>query len=58
MALTSVLKKFFNRLNENVSSSVEKKTILTFSLYLKAVTHLTQTYPGFVVKMEERRSCF
>jgi hypothetical protein len=45
MALTS-LKNNFNRLNENVSSNGKKQP--EFLVVLLAVTHLTQTYPGFV----------
>ncbi|MFT4983538.1 MAG: putative circularly permuted ATP-grasp superfamily protein [Flavobacterium sp.] len=47
MALTSFLKIIFNRLNENVSSNGKKQPEFLVVL-LKAVTHLTQTYPGFV----------
>jgi uncharacterized circularly permuted ATP-grasp superfamily protein/uncharacterized alpha-E superfamily protein len=47
MALTSFLKIIFNRLNENVSSHGKKQPEFLVVL-LKAVTHLTQTYPGFV----------
>ena len=47
MVLTSFLKLIFNRLNENVSSKGKKQPEFLIVL-LKAVTHLTQTYPGFV----------
>jgi hypothetical protein len=42
-----VSKNNFNRLNENVSSNGKKQPEFLVVL-LKAVTHLTQTYPGFV----------
>jgi uncharacterized circularly permuted ATP-grasp superfamily protein/uncharacterized alpha-E superfamily protein len=47
MALTSFLKIIFNKLNENVSSNGKKQPEFLVVL-LKAVTHLTQSYPGFV----------
>lgn len=47
LVLTSFLKIIFNRLNENVSSHGKKQPEFLVVL-LKAVTHLTQTYPGFV----------
>jgi hypothetical protein len=46
LVLTSFLKIIFNRLNENVSSHGNSPEFLV--VLLKAVTHLTQTYPGFV----------
>jgi len=47
MVLTGFLKIIFNRLNENVSRRGNKQPEFLIVL-LKAVTHLTQTYPGFV----------
>ncbi|WP_418262122.1 circularly permuted type 2 ATP-grasp protein [Flavobacterium faecale] len=47
MALTSFLKIIFSRLNENVNSHGKKQPEFLIVL-LKAVTHLTQSYPGFV----------
>lgn len=47
LVLTSFLKIIFNRLNENVSSRGKKQPEFLIVL-LKAVTHLTQAYPGFV----------
>jgi uncharacterized circularly permuted ATP-grasp superfamily protein/uncharacterized alpha-E superfamily protein len=47
MALTSFLKIIFNRLNENVNRHGKKQPEFLVVL-LKAVTHLTHTYPGFV----------
>lgn len=47
LILTSFLKIIFNKLNENVSSKGKKQPEFLIIL-LKALTHLTQTYPGFV----------
>lgn len=47
MALRSFLKIILNRLNENVSKSNNKQPDFLIVL-LKSLTHLTQTYPGFV----------
>ncbi|TDD97822.1 circularly permuted type 2 ATP-grasp protein [Flavobacterium cellulosilyticum] len=47
MALRSFLKIILNRLNENVSKNGDKQPEFLIVL-LKSLTHLTQTYPGFV----------
>ncbi|OYX84102.1 MAG: hypothetical protein B7Y83_09295 [Flavobacteriales bacterium 32-34-25] len=47
LVLTSFLKIVFNKLNVNVSSKGKKQPEFLIVL-LKALTHLTQTYPGFV----------
>lgn len=49
MALRSFLKIILNRLNENVSKQGDKQPEFLVVL-LKSLTHLTQTYPGFVGK--------
>ncbi len=49
MALRSFLKIILNRLNENVTKQGNKQPDFLVVL-LKAITHLTQTYPGFVGK--------
>lgn len=49
MALRSFLKIILNRLNENVIKHGNKQPEFLVVL-LKSVTHLTQTYPGFVGK--------
>lgn len=49
MALRSFLKIILNRLNENVTKNVNKQPDFLIVL-LKSLTHLTQTYPGFVGK--------
>jgi uncharacterized circularly permuted ATP-grasp superfamily protein/uncharacterized alpha-E superfamily protein len=49
MALRSFLKIILNRLNENVTKSDNKQPTFLIVL-LKSLTHLTQTYPGFVGK--------
>ncbi|AWG20166.1 hypothetical protein FFWV33_00825 [Flavobacterium faecale] len=47
MVLTGFLKIIFSRLNENVSARGKKQPEFLIVL-LKALTHLTQSYPGFV----------
>ncbi|WP_366186859.1 circularly permuted type 2 ATP-grasp protein [Flavobacterium ovatum] len=47
MVLTGFLKIIFSRLNENVSNHGKKQPEFLIVL-LKALTHLTQSYPGFV----------
>ena len=47
MVLTGFLKIIFNKLNENVSNHGKKQPEFLIVL-LKALTHLTQSYPGFV----------
>jgi len=49
MALRSFLKIILNRLNENVTKHGNKQPEFLVVL-LKSLTHLTQTYPGFVGK--------
>jgi uncharacterized circularly permuted ATP-grasp superfamily protein/uncharacterized alpha-E superfamily protein len=49
MALRSFLKIILNRLNENVTKKDNKQPEFLVVL-LKSLTHLTQTYPGFVGK--------
>ena len=49
MALRSFLKIILNRLNENVVKHGNKQPDFLVVL-LKSLTHLTQTYPGFVGK--------
>ncbi|WP_264564235.1 circularly permuted type 2 ATP-grasp protein [Flavobacterium sp. N3904] len=49
MALRSFLKIILNRLNENVIKNGNKQPDFLVVL-LKSLTHLTQTYPGFVGK--------
>ena len=49
MALRSFLKIILNRLNENVTKNDNKQPDFLIVL-LKSLTHLTQTYPGFVGK--------
>jgi uncharacterized circularly permuted ATP-grasp superfamily protein/uncharacterized alpha-E superfamily protein len=49
MALRSFLKIILNRLNENVTKHGNKPPDFLVVL-LKSLTHLTQTYPGFVGK--------
>ncbi|MCG9791344.1 circularly permuted type 2 ATP-grasp protein [Flavobacterium algicola] len=49
MVLTGFLKIIFSRLNENVSTHGKKQPEFLIVL-LKALTHLTQSYPGFVGK--------
>jgi uncharacterized circularly permuted ATP-grasp superfamily protein/uncharacterized alpha-E superfamily protein len=49
MALRSFLKIILNRLNENVVKHGNKQPEFLVVL-LKSLTHLTQTYPGFVGK--------
>lgn len=49
MALRSFLKIILNRLNENVTKNEKKQSDFLIVL-LKSLTHLTQTYPGFVGK--------
>lgn len=49
MALRSFLKIILNRLNENVTKNGNKQPDFLVVL-LKSLTHLTQTYPGFVGK--------
>lgn len=49
MALRSFLKIILNRLNENVTKHGNKQPDFLVVL-LKSLTHLTQTYPGFVGK--------
>jgi len=49
MALRSFLKIILNRLNENVIKHGNKQPDFLVVL-LKSLTHLTQTYPGFVGK--------
>ena len=49
MALRSFLKIILNSLNENVTKSDNKQPDFLVVL-LKSLTHLTQTYPGFVGK--------
>ncbi len=49
MALRSFLKIILNRLNENVNSNnTENEPPAFLVVLLKSLTHLTQTYPGFV----------
>jgi uncharacterized alpha-E superfamily protein len=50
MALRSFLKIILNRLNENVTTKGNKQPDFLIVL-LKSLTHLTQTYPGFVGKI-------
>jgi hypothetical protein len=45
--INELFKIIFNRLNENVNRHGKKATRVLVVL-LKAVTHLTHTYPGFV----------
>jgi uncharacterized circularly permuted ATP-grasp superfamily protein/uncharacterized alpha-E superfamily protein len=52
MALRSFLKIILNRLNENVTKSSNKQPDFLIVL-LKSLTHLTQTYPGFVGSEDE-----
>jgi len=52
MGLRGFLKIILNRLNENVSKNGDKQPDFLVVL-LKSLTHLTQTYPGFVGKEEE-----
>lgn len=47
LILTSFLKIIFSKLNENVSNKGKKQPEFLIVL-LKALTHLTQSYPGFV----------
>lgn len=47
IALRSFLKIILNRLNENVTTKENKQPEFLIVL-LKSLTHLTQTYPGFV----------
>lgn len=49
MALRSFLKIILNRLNENVVKNADEQPEFLIVL-LKTLTHLTQTYPGFVGK--------
>lgn len=49
MALRGFLKIILNRLNENVTKNGNKQADFLVIL-LKSLTHLTQTYPGFVGK--------
>ena len=49
MALRSFLRIILNRLNENVTKT-DKKQPEFLVVLLKSLTHLTQTYPGFVGK--------
>jgi uncharacterized alpha-E superfamily protein len=49
MALRSFLRIILNRLNENVTLTDRKQPEFLIVL-LKSLTHLTQTYPGFVGK--------
>lgn len=48
MAMRSFLKIILNRLNENVTNSKENGQPEFLVVLLKSLTHLTQTYPGFV----------
>jgi uncharacterized circularly permuted ATP-grasp superfamily protein/uncharacterized alpha-E superfamily protein len=49
MALRSFLKIILNRLNENVNNNnAENQQPDFLIILLKSLTHLTQTYPGFV----------
>lgn len=49
MALRSFLKIILNRLNENVNNNnTENQQPEFLVILLKSLTHLTQTYPGFV----------
>ncbi|MEL1242389.1 circularly permuted type 2 ATP-grasp protein [Flavobacterium sp. DGU99] len=48
MALRSFLKIILSRLNENVYRSKENEQPEFLIVLLRTVTHLTQTYPGFV----------
>jgi uncharacterized circularly permuted ATP-grasp superfamily protein/uncharacterized alpha-E superfamily protein len=52
MALRSFLKIILTRLNENVTKNANKQPEFLVVL-LKSLTHLTQTYPGFVGKEGE-----
>ncbi len=52
MALRSFLKIILNRLNENVTKQGNKQPNFLIVL-LKSLTHLTQTYPGFVGEMDK-----
>ncbi|MDD5150414.1 MAG: circularly permuted type 2 ATP-grasp protein [Flavobacterium sp.] len=52
MALRSFLKIILNRLNENVTKNSNKQPDFLVVL-LKSLTHLTQTYPGFVGKEQK-----
>lgn len=52
MALRSFLKIILNRLNENVTKRGNKQPDFLVVL-LKSLTHLTQTYPGFVGKEDK-----
>ena len=48
MAMRSFLKIILNRLNENVINTKENGQPEFLVVLLKSLTHLTQTYPGFV----------
>ncbi|MFM9826285.1 MAG: circularly permuted type 2 ATP-grasp protein [Flavobacterium sp.] len=51
MSLRSFLKIILNRLNENVTKQGDRQPDF-FIVLLKSLTHLTQTYPGFVGQIE------
>ena len=57
MALRSFLKIILNRLNENVVKHGNKQPEFLIVL-LKSLTHLTQTYPGFVGKEAKEGEVF
>ncbi len=57
MALRSFLKIILNRLNENVTKHGNKQPDFLVVL-LKSLTHLTQTYPGFVGKEPKEGEAF
>lgn len=53
MAMRSFLKIILNRLNENVINTKENGQPEFLVVLLKSLTHLTQTYPGFVGENKE-----
>ena len=55
MALRSFLKIILNGLNENVNSTKENGQPEFLVVLLKSLTHLTQTYPGFVGTQHENK---
>jgi len=52
MALTSFLKIVLDRLNENVNDKAKKQQEYLLVLF-KSITHLTKTYPGFAVEVDD-----
>ncbi len=57
IAYRSFLKIILNRLNENVTKNTNKQPEFLVVL-LKTLTHLTQTYPGFVGDKNEGKNKF